>query len=99
MWHDNPDTLATTYNNNKKIKIASEQSNVSPIMVNPIGRSFSKFVDEWKQVIVAIRYDRLLGFNQSYRLIKALIDYKNNNNLSEEEKIIQCRIREFFKWN
>ena len=33
-----------------------------------------------------IRYDRLLGFNQSYRLIKALIDYNKNNNLSEEVK-------------
>jgi hypothetical protein len=33
-----------------------------------------------------IAYDRLLGFNQSYRLIKALIDYKTNNNLSEKEK-------------
>ena len=33
-----------------------------------------------------ITYDRLLGFNQSYRLIKALIDYKNNNNLSKEDK-------------
>ena len=33
-----------------------------------------------------ITYDRLLGFNQSYRLIKTLVDYGKDNNLSEENK-------------
>lgn len=85
LWYSNPDTLATTYNKNKN-KNANNQENASPIMVNPIGRSFNDFASQWKNSNSMITYDRLLGFNQSYRLIKALIDYKNNNNLSKEDK-------------
>jgi len=33
-----------------------------------------------------ISYDRLIGFNQSYRLIKALVDYNSKNSYTEENK-------------
>ena len=76
LWSNN-DKLGELYANDLS-------SAASPVAVNPIGRTFQKFEEEWKNSHSAAVIDALAGMNQSYRLIKSLVDYANLKNFTNE---------------
>ena len=88
LWETNVKHLGLKYAEKNKINKDQFIPNISSVVGNPIGRNFTTFMGEWSGAKRSLAdLDRLIGLNQSYRLLRALeLEFSKIANLSVEEQ-------------